>query len=67
MYRLWALTAFVQAALAIGAGTATVYLAGSDPWLSLCDLGLFVVMTGGAVLSLGQYVKRRNKSRRRAS
>lgn len=26
MYRLWALAAFAQAALAIGAGTATVYL-----------------------------------------
>jgi hypothetical protein len=64
MFRLWALASLLQAVLAIGAGVAAFYLAGSDPWLALRDLGLFLVMAAGAALSLGQYAKRRNRSRR---
>lgn len=65
MFRLWAVASFLQAALAIGAGTVAFYLAGSDPWLALRDLGLFLVMGAGAVLSLSQYARRRNRHRRR--
>lgn len=67
MYRLWALAAFAQAALAVGGLVAACYLAGADPWLALRDLGLFLVMGSGAALSLGQYARRRNSNRRRTS
>lgn len=67
MYRLWVVAAFLQAALALGAVAAAAYLApaGSDPWPALRFFGMFLVMGAGAALSLRQYVKGRNSTRRR--